>query len=145
MSAEDELEEEEGMDCFTGEEDDNNITFDTDVASGAPAVSSAPGRFLTALTCAPPPGKTKRTKKAKALLAASRMEAASRKKGLPPPPASQVSVAAELAKSVIKTKAEIAKLAGSTQDQLKLLDENKLKLEEVKLKLEELTHVSGLE
>jgi hypothetical protein len=28
-------------------------------------------------------------------------------------------------------------LAGTTQDQLKLLDEDKLKLEEVKLKLEE--------
>ncbi len=50
----------------------------------------------------------------------------------PPPPPSQVSLAAELvAKSVLsEIKIEIAKLAGTTQDQLKL-DEDKLNLEEV--------------
>jgi hypothetical protein len=49
----------------------------------------------------------------------------------PPPPPSQASVAAELvAKSVSEMKIEIAKLAGTTHDQLKL-DEEKLKLKEV--------------
>ncbi len=71
----DEEEEEDGMVCYDDEEDDdkddNNI--DTEVTDGstvaeAPAsVSAAPGRFLTASTYAPPPGKTTGNKKAKAL------------------------------------------------------------------------------
>ncbi len=50
------------------------------------------------------------------MLAAARAS----RKYLPPPP-SQVSIAAELvAKSVFEMKFEIARLAGTTQDQLKL-------------------------
>ncbi len=134
----------DGVLCYSNEEVDNNNFNIVDDAEGVqhaapPAVSApgaAPGRFLTALTYALPPGKTTGTKKAKALLAASRAGAASKKKGLPPPPLSQVSLEAELvAKFVSEIKNEIAKLAGTTQDQLKL-DKDKLKLEEVKLKLE---------
>jgi hypothetical protein len=137
--SDDDEEEEDGMVCDE-DEDDNIDTEVTDASTtvAAPAsVSVAPGRFLTASTYAPPPGKTTGTKKAKALQAAAR---ASKRKGLlpqEPPPPSQASVAAELvAKSVSEMKIEIAKLAGASHDQLKL-DEEKLKLEEVKLKLEE--------
>jgi hypothetical protein len=125
------------MGCY--HEDDNHVDEEvTDSTLGGssslPGVPPGGGRFLIAPTYAPPPGKTTGTKKAKAMLAAAR---ASRKNLPAPPPPSQVSIAAELvAKSVSEMKFEIARLAGTTQDQLKL-DEEKLKLEEVKLKLEE--------
>jgi hypothetical protein len=138
MSEDEEEEDDDGemMGCYFNDDDDNNAGADV-TDSSTPLASCVPepgARFLIAPTYAPPPGKTTGTKKAKAMLAAAR---ASKKKNLPPPPPSQVSIAAELvAKSVSEMKFEIAKLAGTTQGQLKL-DEEKLKLEEVKLKLEE--------
>jgi hypothetical protein len=145
MMSEDDQEEDDGVVCYGEEEHESQDDFlergggvpvtqqPTNNSSRVDTTPSSTGRFLTASTYGPPPGKTTGTKKAKALMAAARKT----KKNVPAPPPSQVSVAAEIvAKSVSEIKSEIAKLAGTTQDQLKL-DEEKLKLEEVKLKLEE--------
>jgi hypothetical protein len=86
------------------EEVDENTKLDGNdgPAVATPSVAKPAGRFLsTASTYAPPPpGKTTGTKKAKAILAATK---ASKKKGIAQtPPPSQVSLAAEIvAKSVI--------------------------------------------
>jgi hypothetical protein len=93
------------------------------VVSGATPSSS---RFLTAPTYVPPPGRPTGTKKAKAMAAAARAS----KKRIPPssqPTPTDVVVAAEIiAKSVLEFKSEIAKLAGSNQEQLKLDEVNTL-------------------
>jgi hypothetical protein len=130
-------EDDDGSHYFEEEEQEcpnNNLEEVEDVTACPPV---ATGRFLTESTYAPPPGKTTGTKKAKAMLAVARSSSKKKAALCTPCPPSQFSVAAELvAKSVSEIKNEIAKLAGTTQDQLRL-DEDKLKLEEVKLRLEE--------
>jgi hypothetical protein len=134
-------EEDDGM-VFQDDDDDVDVevTDTTSTLASTSSVSAPPGgRFLTAPTYAPPPGKTTGTKKAKTMLAAAR---ASNKKKSPCTPSPSISVfcccrtSCKIGHQVSERKSEIAKLAGTTQDQLRL-DEDELKLEEVKLKLEE--------